>query len=562
MQLAQTCGPSYSDGQVLFFDPNGRQQEIRLSLVLQCLLLASGSLDPAIVKHLVGQPERARRYLTLEVARAMHDAALLPRLILAGRIPVSPVRTCSAHESLLRSLDGTVAIIDLPVYGRIRPLAVLRRQYLALPAQRLARSPNRAERSDDEHPDSLDDEKAHVLPKGFRNFMSSVLDIRVPWARFLHEFFGLRGAPPTEAHEGDGVAQSASWRMQSRPAFDRGADGGGLSVDVASPPQEHALATSLRYPEWDFQRHAYRANWCSVHDVSFRDMRDLCEPRKPHRDPWMERSLRRMVHGLVRRKRQVDGDELDLPALIAHVVDLEAARRRGRDVGSQALVYSGCLRQAPEFSAMVLLDISGSTMARVGRTPGAERITDLQITLAETLVHGMTRITDRVAAFAFHSSGRTVIRVVRFKHFASPWSHQASLVMRSLRPSGYTRLGAALRHASREHLLQGGHERRLAVMISDGYPYDEDYSGRYAWEDLRIALGEAAAADIGIVWLCIGPVDGQLDAALSAHGHEAVSIAPEAFRHGPTREALVAAMQRQLRRDGACRRRPHASAAR
>jgi nitric oxide reductase NorD protein len=60
-----------------------------------------------------------------------------------------------------------------------------------------------------------------------------------------------------------------------------------------------------------------------------------------------------------------------------------------------------------------------------------------------------------------------------------------------LEPDGYTRLGAAVRHAS----ARLGRERarhRLLLLLSDGKPNDVDeYAGRYGIEDTRQAVAEA-----------------------------------------------------------------------
>ena len=63
-----------------------------------------------------------------------------------------------------------------------------------------------------------------------------------------------------------------------------------------------------------------------------------------------------------------------------------------------------------------------------------------------------------------------------------------------LRPGFYTRLGAAMRHASAE-LAGQSRKRKLLLVITDGKPNDLDhYEGRHGIEDTRMAVREARRA--------------------------------------------------------------------
>ena len=71
----------------------------------------------------------------------------------------------------------------------------------------------------------------------------------------------------------------------------------------------------------------------------------------------------------------------------------------------------------------------------------------------------------------------------------------------ALEPDGYTRTGAAIRHAS---MLLGAQRTRyrLLLVLSDGKPNDVDeYEGRYGIEDTRQAIAEARVQ--GIVPFCL-----------------------------------------------------------
>jgi nitric oxide reductase NorD protein len=68
--------------------------------------------------------------------------------------------------------------------------------------------------------------------------------------------------------------------------------------------------------------------------------------------------------------------------------------------------------------------------------------------------------------------------------------------IQALRPGHYTRMGAAVRHVTRQ-LEQRPQRHRLLLILTDGKPNDSDYyEGRFAVEDTRMAIREAQRAGI------------------------------------------------------------------
>ena len=88
-----------------------------------------------------------------------------------------------------------------------------------------------------------------------------------------------------------------------------------------------------------------------------------------------------------------------------------------------------------------------------------------------------------------------------------------ALRIAALEPERYTRVGAALRHATAQ-LMQVRAAHRLLLLLSDGKPNDIDaYEGRYGVEDARQAVGEARMQ--GIFPFCL-TVDRQAASYLPA----------------------------------------------
>ena len=88
------------------------------------------------------------------------------------------------------------------------------------------------------------------------------------------------------------------------------------------------------------------------------------------------------------------------------------------------------------------------------------------------------------------------------KDFDESWQ-SGKFKIGAAEPSGYTRIGGALRHAT--HLLKNRHTtNKWVILLSDGKPNDYDkYEGRYGIQDVRQALREALEYGINSYALAI-----------------------------------------------------------
>jgi len=145
----------------------------------------------------------------------------------------------------------------------------------------------------------------------------------------------------------------------------------------------------------------------------------------------------------------------------------------------------------------VLLDATGST----GDSPEGRKVFDEQRRLVARLTAALDELDDRVATFGFYSRGRDSVRFVRVKDFDERFGHAARRRLAALEPGGFTRLGAAVRHAAHLLTTRAGTSNMLLVLVGDGLPYDDGYEGRYAQEDTRRALKEAVTR--GVACVCV-----------------------------------------------------------
>jgi nitric oxide reductase activation protein len=121
--------------------------------------------------------------------------------------------------------------------------------------------------------------------------------------------------------------------------------------------------------------------------------------------------------------------------------------------------------------------------------------------LAAALSSALHDLGDRVALYAFHSQGRSAVRLVPGKRFDDDVD---TLVLRSLEPGAYSRLGAAIRHGAAVLEDRGGTSRRLLVVLSDGLAYDHGYEPVCGAADSRRALAEARRRGTGCLCLTVG----------------------------------------------------------
>jgi nitric oxide reductase NorD protein len=89
------------------------------------------------------------------------------------------------------------------------------------------------------------------------------------------------------------------------------------------------------------------------------------------------------------------------------------------------------------------------------------------------------------------------------KGFEEPWGADALARVGAIKPGYYTRMGAAIRLATR-HLQVRPERQRLLLILTDGKPNDIDvYEGRWGLEDTRHAVQEARSAGLSPFCLSI-----------------------------------------------------------
>lgn len=479
--------PPWTDGQSIFVDAAAPQREILEAIAVQASLIAAGSLEADIVTALGRKRAVARRYLAVEGHRALlANADVLPGALAS----LADVDVASRSASPLASLaiaTGPAPVEDAPAqFGVIRPkrlLDVIGRTAKTVDHDQVGHIPRR---ESDKELEELDDGESpgEDVPDLFTS--------PVGGGGFIGKWLKKMLASTRAGRSGGGPPGADSPTHRTNSA-NRGGHAVASSAAVAAEEGPDAKAGGRTYPEWDVNRKSYRPDWCTVREIetpvktsASAAIDDAIAVRRP---------LARLGMALHRRHRQPQGDDIDIDAAVAARVEVM--------VGSvpDESVYLDSLRRRRDLSVLVLLDVSGSSAeaGTVGKT-----VHEQQRVAAANLMVALHDLGDRVALYAYNSHGRSAVNFLRIKRMDDHLDSQVLRRLNSLKPSAYSRLGAAIRHGTAVLEERGGTSRRLLVVLSDGLAYDHGYERVYGAADARRALTEARRRGVGCVCLTVG----------------------------------------------------------
>jgi nitric oxide reductase NorD protein len=248
--------------------------------------------------------------------------------------------------------------------------------------------------------------------------------------------------------------------------------------------------------------------------------------RRVRRDFERLRPRREILRG------QLDGSDLDLDAYVTATADARAgASPDGR-------LYLADRRMRRGAAIFLLVDVSASTDSWVA---GDRRVIDVERDALLIVGEALAALGDAHAIFAFRGEGAGGVEVLPLKRFSDRAGPHVRNRIAALEPDGFTRVGAAIRHAtallSREPATQ-----RILLLLSDGRPNDVDlYEGRYGLEDTRQAFGETRLQGIHSFCLTVDRAAPDYAARVFGRGGYAMLRHPERLP-----EVLVRVVQRAL----------------
>jgi nitric oxide reductase NorD protein len=279
------------------------------------------------------------------------------------------------------------------------------------------------------------------------------------------------------------------------------------------------------YPEWDCRAQAYRLEGAVVQEVPLATGDGDWAQAALERHASLVRRVRRQFSRLrprrSRERRQPDGIELDLEALVEAFADRRAgiAQAEGED---RFYVAERAARRS--LAIAVLIDVSASTDSWLA---GSRRVIDVEKEALLVVGEALEWLGDRYALYAFSGEGPAGVEVQVVKAFSDRGGSLVHRRIERLEPDRYTRVGAAVRHAT-ARLAAEPAERRLLLLLTDGRPNDVDqYEGRYGVEDTRQAVREAACEGVLVFGLTVDRAAPAYLATLFGPGRAALLRAPE-----------------------------------
>lgn len=272
--------------------------------------------------------------------------------------------------------------------------------------------------------------------------------------------------------------------------------GGGLKLDLDLPPAEAddlPLGEGIRLPEWDYRRQCLKEDFVTLQTMLPRgaEARGL-----PDRLAPLARRLRRQFEHLRSERQwlrqQPQGSEPDLKAWL----DFHVERQHG--ACAERGLFLEQRQNRRDLACLLLADLSMSTDAHLDDTHRViEVIGDSLLLFGEAL----SAVGDKFALYGFSSLRRQQVRLQELKGFNQRYDDLIRGRIQAISPGYYTRMGAAIRQATRL-LGQCRQRRRLLLLVTDGKPNDLDlYEGRYGVEDTRAAVLEARRE--GLLPFCI-----------------------------------------------------------
>ena len=303
---------------------------------------------------------------------------------------------------------------------------------------------------------------------------------------------------------------------------------------AALPAQAAVPRASLHtqwHDEWDYKAGGYRRAWTCVQLQSVQGGPADFLARLQARHAPLLRAIRRHFSATPPTARArggpaADGDQIDLDQALASLIDRRAGGqgevrpyrhrpRLQRDVGTAVLLdtsgSTGFAVPPPHDPQAVVADddddglLYGFRPRGLSQGPAPRRVIDIAHDAIALMCEGLHLLGDRHAIFGFSGQGRLQVDVRVAKRFDQSWSAQTAAALAALEPEGSTRTGAAIRYAVSQLLLQPAHTRVL-MLVTDGYPQDQDYGPdrndrAYGLHDTAQALREAARA--GVAAFCI-----------------------------------------------------------
>jgi nitric oxide reductase NorD protein len=252
----------------------------------------------------------------------------------------------------------------------------------------------------------------------------------------------------------------------------------------------------VKYDEWDYTKRAYKPDFCKVYPKTLLK-NDVNYYKKTLNDNRITLAgLRKMLTAVnnkyLQQRRQPQGEEFDIDAITDLFVDVHSKHTPSENI------YISKRKKEKDLSILLLLDVS---LSSDGYAAG-NRVIDVEKQVSILFGEILQEFNIDFSIDCFYSKTRNHSSYITIKDFDEDWQ-KAKYKVGAVEPSGYTRIGAALRHSG-AMLDKRDTKNKWVILISDGKPNDYDkYEGKYGVNDVKQALRELNERNINSYALAI-----------------------------------------------------------
>jgi nitric oxide reductase NorD protein len=190
--------------------------------------------------------------------------------------------------------------------------------------------------------------------------------------------------------------------------------------------------------------------------------------------------------------RQTQGEEFDIDAITDLYIDVHSKHTPSEKI------YLSTRKKEKDLSILLLLDISLSSDSYAA----GNRVIDVEKEVSILFGEILHEFNIDFSIDCFYSKTRNFSTYLTLKDFDENWTIARNKIG-AVEPSGYTRIGAALRHAG-ARMDTRSTKNKWIILISDGKPNDYDkYEGKHGISDVKQALRELNQRNINSYALAI-----------------------------------------------------------
>lgn len=268
------------------------------------------------------------------------------------------------------------------------------------------------------------------------------------------------------------------------------------NTTIAESAERNEKGYYIPYDEWNYAKRSYKEKFCKVYPKTLLKSNTSYYKKTISENRSTLLGLRKMLttvnNKYQQQRRQTQGEEFDLDALTDLFVDVNSKQTPSENI------YISKRKKEKDLSILLLLD---SSLSSDGYAAG-NRVIDVEKQVSILFGEILEEFNIDFSINCFYSKTRNHSSYITMKDFDDDWN-KAKFKIGAIEPSGYTRIGPALRHSG-ALLDKRNSKNKWVILISDGKPNDYDrYEGKYGINDIKQALRELNERQINSYALAI-----------------------------------------------------------